>query len=165
MAANLNVAQISDAYNTTCLICASKSLKNKDFSRLPRDYIGFIKSKMLPLSLLAYCLHAELFDSFVVRVSCLLFRFPYHHKTIFSCRNMSSFTENHNFSFVKIYCQTQRIRGVFKIISSTRLCKPASVDDANTTSSANNSKKIPQAQRLVEYHACRFLEQSLQLQI
>ena len=69
MAVNLNIPHISDAYNNIGLICASKSLKNKDVSRLPRDHIVFIKSKILPLALLAYSSQAELFDSFVVRVN------------------------------------------------------------------------------------------------
>ena len=75
MAVNLNIPHISDAYNNIGLICASKSLKNKDVSRLPRDHIVFIKSKILPLALLAYSSYssqAELFDSFVVSFVVLL---------------------------------------------------------------------------------------------
>ena len=68
MADNLNIPHISDAYNIA-LICASNSFKNKDVSRLPSDHIVFIRSKMLPLALLACPLNAELFDSFVVRVN------------------------------------------------------------------------------------------------
>ena len=50
------------------LICASKREKNIVVSRFPRDHIFLIKSRMVPLALLAPSSQAQVVDKFVVRV-------------------------------------------------------------------------------------------------
>ena len=66
MTDSLAVPNISDAYDSIGLICASKSWKNTVVSKLPRDHFVFIKSNIL--ALLAYSSDEEFVDSFVVKV-------------------------------------------------------------------------------------------------
>ena len=96
--ASLEVPQTWEAHKNIGLIWASKSWKNTVVSKLPRDHIVLIKSKILPLVLLAKSSQAQTLDNFVVRV------YPKYLYLLtisisFACWNVTTFSKKHYFCF------------------------------------------------------------------